>query len=61
MDWLTEFPESSEGLYAILVFTCALTGMVHLQACKKTNASKNIANHFVKNLVLLHGMPVSIV
>jgi len=44
MDWITGFPESIEGFDAILVFT----GMVHLQACKKTDMAKDTANHFVK-------------
>jgi len=57
MDWITGFPESIEGFDAILVFVCALTGIVHLQACKKTDTAKDTANHFVKNVVRLHGMP----
>jgi hypothetical protein len=61
MDWITGFPESPEGFNAILVFICALTGMVHLQACKKTDTAKDTAKHFVKNVVRLHGMPISIV
>ena len=61
MDWVTEFPKRPEGFNAILVFVCALTGMVHLQACKKTDTARDTANHCVKNLVRLHGMPGSIV
>ena len=40
MDWVTGFTESMEGFDAILVFFCfcELTGMVHLQACKKTDS-----------------------
>jgi len=61
MDWITGFPQSPEGFDAILVFICALIGMVHLQACKKTDTAKDTAKHFVKNVVRLHGMPISIV
>ena len=61
MDWIRGFPESIEGFEAILVFVCALTGMVHLQACKKTDTTKDTANHFVNNVMRLHGMPISIV
>jgi len=59
--WITGFPESPRGFDAILVFICALTGMVHLQACKKTDTAKDTAKHFVENVVRLHGMPISIV
>jgi len=61
MDWITGFLESPEGFDAILVFICALTGMVHLQACKKTDTAIDTAKHFVENVVRLHGMPISIV
>jgi len=61
MDWVTGFPESPEGLDAILVCICALTGMVHLQACKKTDTARDTGNYLVKNVVRLHGVQVSIV
>ena len=50
MDWVTGFPKSTEGFDAILVFICALTGMVHLQACHKTDTARDTAHHFVKNV-----------
>ena len=50
MDWMTGFPESPKGFKAILVFICALAGMVHLQAYKKTDTAKDTAEHFVKNV-----------
>ena len=49
MDWITGFPESQEGYGAILVFICALTGMVHLQACNKTDTARDTAHHFVQS------------
>ena len=61
MDWITGLPTSSEGYDAILVFVCALTGMIHLQPCKKTDSAKETAGHFVHNVVRLHGVPDSIV
>ena len=36
LDWISGFQKSAEGYDSILVFVDALTGMVHLQACKKT-------------------------
>ena len=61
MDWITGFEKSPEGFDAILVFIDSLTGMVHLQPCKKTDTAKDTARHFVHNVVRLHGMPVSVV
>ena len=61
MDWITGFERSPEGYDAILVFVDSLTGMVHLQPCRKTDTSRDTANHFVHNIVRLHGMPTSLV
>ena len=36
-------------------------GMVHLQACKYSDTSRDTARHFVKNVVRLHGMPKGVV
>jgi hypothetical protein len=59
MDWMSGFTKSTEG-YDTLVFVCALTGMVHLQPCKKTNTAKDTAQHFLRNVVRLHGFPTAI-
>ena len=61
MDWVTGFEKSPEGYDAILVFVDALTGMVHLQPCKKTDTAKDTAHHFLRNVVRLHGMPEAVV
>ena len=61
MDWLSGIPPDKEGRDTILVFIDALTGMVHFQACKKTDTSKDTARHFVHNVVRLHGMPEVVV
>ena len=61
LDWITGLPKTARGFDAILVFVCALTGMVHLQACQKTDTSKDTAGHFVHNVVRLHGMPRSVI
>ena len=61
MDWVTGFEKSPEGYDAILVFVDALTSMVHLQPCKKTDTAKDTAHHFLRNIVRLHGMPEAVV
>jgi hypothetical protein len=60
MDWMSGFTKSTEGYDTILVFVCALTGMVHLQPCKKTDTAKDTAQHFLRNVVRLHGFPTAI-
>ena len=61
MDWLSGIPPDKEGRDTILVFIDALTGMLHFQACKKTDTSKDTARHFVHNVGRLHGMPEVVV
>ena len=60
MDWITGLPKAADGSDAVLVFIDALTGMVHFQACQKTDTSKDTAQHFVHNVVRLHGVPRAI-
>ena len=60
MDWISGFEKSLEGYDTILVFIDSLTGMVHLQLCKKTDTARDTAKHFVHAIVRLHGMPVSV-
>ena len=60
MDWITGLPKAADGSDAVLVFIAALTGMVHYQACQKTDTSKDTAQHFVHNVVRLHGVPRAI-
>ena len=57
MDWITGLPKAADGSDAVLVFIDALTGMVHFQACQKTDTSKDTAGHFIHNVVRLHGVP----
>ena len=61
MDWITGLPRSPQGNDAVLVFVCALTGMVHLKACKKSDTAMDTAKHFVSDVVRLHGMPKTVV
>ena len=60
MDWITGLPTAADGSDAILVFIDALTGMVHFQACQKSDSSKDTARHFIHNVVRLHGVPQAI-
>ena len=61
LDWITGLPKTARGFDTILFFVCALTGMVHLQACRKTDSSRDTAGHFLHNVIRLHGMPRSVI
>ena len=61
MDWIGGLPKSKNGCDTILVFICSLTSMVHLVPCRKSDTALDTANHFVKNVVRLHGVPDRIV
>ena len=61
MDWISGFEPSPEGYDAILVFVDSLTSMVHLQPCRKTDTARETAQHFIHNVVRLHGMPATVV
>jgi hypothetical protein len=39
MDWITGLPTTAEGYDSILVFVCALSDMVHLQAARTYQSS----------------------
>ena len=60
MDWITGLPKAADSSDAVLVFIDTLTGMVHFQACQKTDTSKNTARHLVHHVVRLQGVPKAI-
>lgn len=60
MDRITGLPKLADGSDVVLVFIDALTGTVHFQACQKTDKSKDTAQHFVHNVVRLHGVPKTV-
>ena len=61
MDWITGLPTTAEGYDSILVFVCALSGMVHLQAARTSDTSQVTARHLVNNVVRLYGLPKVII
>jgi hypothetical protein len=61
MDWITGLPTTAEGYDSILVFVCALSGMVHLQAARTSDTSQVTARHLLNNVVRLYGLPKVII
>ena len=54
MDWITGLPPTAEGFDSILVFTCTLSGMVHLQDTRTSDTSQVTVRHLVNNMVCLY-------
>jgi hypothetical protein len=61
MDWITGLPTTSEDCDNILVFVCALSGMVHLQTAQTSDTSQVTSRHLVNNVVCLYGLPKVII
>jgi len=61
MDWITGLPVTPQGHDSILVFVCALSGMVHVQAAKRTDTAKDTARHMLNNIIRLYGLPRTVV
>ena len=57
MDWITWFPPTAKGFDSILVFACALSDMVHLQAALTSDTSQVTDRHLINNVVRLYGLP----
>jgi transposase InsO family protein len=60
MDFVGPFPEA-DGYDYMWVVICRLTSMVHLVPLTTTVTVSQLANHFIREVVRLHGLPESIV
>ena len=61
LDWITGLPVTPQGHDRILVFVCALSGMVHVQAVKRTDTARDTARHMLNNIIRLYGLPRTVV
>jgi len=60
MEFITDLPKS-EGYDTILVVIDGLTKMSHFIPCSKDLDARQFANHFMKEIVRLHGLPHDII
>ena len=60
-DFVSRLPKSSEGYNSIWVIVDQMTKSTHFLRIKTTDPVKKLARLYLKEIVRLHGVPVSIV
>ena len=61
MDFMLRLPKSSKGYDSIWVIVDQMTKLAHFFPIKTTDPMKKLARLYLKEIVQLHGVPVSIV
>ena len=61
MDFVSELPRSSESYDSIWVIVDRMTKSAHFLPIKTTDPVRKLASLYLKEIVWLHGVPVSIV
>lgn len=61
MDFITNFPKTSSGYDTIWVVVDRLINYAHFLAIKKTNKMEELTRTYLKDIVRLHGVLISII
>ncbi|GKB04159.1 putative reverse transcriptase domain-containing protein [Tanacetum coccineum] len=61
MDFVTKLPKTSSGQDAIWVIVNRLTKSAHFLPMKETDSMEKLTRQYLKEVVLRHGVPVSII
>ena len=61
MDFVTHFPRTPQGLDAVWVIVDRLTKLAHFLAVRMTFTLERLCRLYIREIVWLHGVPVSIV
>lgn len=61
MDFITKLPRTSSGYDTIWVVVDRLTKSAHFLAIKETDKMEKLAKTYLKEIVRLHGVPISII
>ncbi|GKC37789.1 reverse transcriptase domain-containing protein [Tanacetum coccineum] len=61
MDFVTKFPKSSQGYDTIWVIVDRLTKYAIFTPTRETDSMEKLARMYLKEVVMKHGIPVSII